>query len=416
MSRKLPMSVAPETFAVSGAHDPFLSVGAINPPHYASSTFVARSAKTLAGSFVQAYGLDNGCPRQPDELIYARVVHPNGQILEERWSKFEHAEQSALFSSGMSAITTTLLTFCRPGDQVLYSAPVYGGSDFFMKNRLPSLGINTNSFLVTDTIEQIRALLRRVVLSGPVSVVYVETPANPTLALADLPAIVAECAKHNPRPLVIVDSTVLGPIFHHPLDLGADIVVHSATKSIGGHSDLIAGIASGSNRLVSQIKATRTIHGTIADPHTAWLLLRSLTSYKVRVEATGHKALKVAKMLRSHRAIKQLYFPGLTGDREQKRRYKAQFTGHGSLMSFTVHGGRDEAYRVLDAFRVIKLAVSLGGVESLAEHPRTHTHSDVAIADLDRFGITEGMIRLSVGLEDADDVIADLLEALNRLS
>ncbi len=165
--------------------------------------------------------------------------------------------------------------------------------------------------------------------------------------------------------------------------------------------------------MVSAIKATRTILGTMADPHTAWLLLRSLETYKVRVEAAEQKAMKVAKALLAHGSVERLYFPGFTADREQMARYEAQCKGHGSLMSFTVRGGRAEAYRVLDSLRIVKLAVSLGGTESLAEHPRTHTHSDVADVDLDRFGVTEGMIRLSVGLEDADDVIADLLQALD---
>jgi len=245
-----------------------------------------------------------------------------------------------------------------------------------------------------------------------VSVVYVETPANPTLALADLPAIVEECAKLNPRPVVIVDATVLGPIFHRPLDLGADLVIHSATKSIGGHSDLIAGIVSGRSELVSAVKATRTIFGTMADPNTASLLLRSLETYKVRVEAAEWKAFKVAKFLEEHPSVEQLYLPGMANNAEQQRRFDAQLTGRGSLMSFTVQGGREKAYRVLDKLRVIKLAVSLGGTESLAEHPRTHTHSDVMDAILDRYSISESMIRLSVGLEDADDIIADLKQAL----
>ncbi len=412
MRKELPSNVAAETFAVSGAYDPALSQGAMKPPIFATSTFEAKSASELALCFRQAYGLDTGKPAQPPELIYSRVVNPNLQIFEERWSKFEHAEQSALFGSGMAAISTALLTFCRPGSHVLYSAPVYGGTDYFMSHLMPALAINSHSFLVTDGQEKIARLLHRINRLGAVSVVYVETPANPTLALADLPAIVEECAKLNPRPIVIVDATVLGPIFHRPLDLGADLVIHSATKSIGGHSDLIAGIASGKSELVSAIKATRTIFGTMADPNTAHLLLRSLETYTIRIEATEHKALKVAKFLLGHPAVDQLYFPGFTKDAEQQRRWEAQFTGRGSLMSFTVRGGREEAYRVLDKLRVVKLAVSLGGTESLAEHPRTHTHSDVMPEDLDRFGVTEGMIRLSVGLEDADDIIADLKQAL----
>ncbi len=415
MSNILPTTVAPETFALHGSYDPLRSEGSVKPPLFATSTFVAGSAGELARWFRQAYGLDSGHPGQPDGLIYSRLVNPNLQICEERWAKFERAAQAALFASGMAAISTTLLTFCRPGDQILYSAPVYGGTDYLMTHLLPSFGIGTHAFLVTDGPVQVGELLRKALAAGPVRVVYVETPANPTLALADLRGIAAECASLDPRPIVVVDSTVLGPVFHRPLELGAQVVVHSATKSIGGHSDLIAGIVAGSNELVSTIKASRTILGTMADPHTAWLLLRSLEAYKVRVEAAEQKALKVARFLRAHPAVEKLYFPGFTEDAVQMARFDSQCEGHGSLMSFTVRGGRAEAYRVLDALAVVKLAVSLGGTESLAEHPRTHTHSDVTDADLDRFGVCEGMIRLSVGLEDADDVIADLKQALGRI-
>lgn len=410
MSRKLP-AVSPETFALHGAYDPARSEGAIKPPHFATSTFVAESAEDLAHWFRQAYGLDDGHPVQPDGLIYSRLVNPNLQICEERWSKFERAEESALCASGMAAITTTLLTFCRPGDCVLYSAPVYGGTDYLMTHLLPAFGIATRSFLVTDSIEQVRGYLQ----DRSVRVVYVETPANPTLALADVRALGEACTRMHPSPILVVDATVLGPIFHRPLELGAQIVAHSATKSIGGHSDLIAGIVSGSHALMAAVKATRTIFGTMTDPYTACLLLRSLETYKVRVEAAEQKALKVARFLQAHPLVTRLYFPGITDDAKQQARFDAQCEGHGSLMSFEVRGGREEAYRVLDALRVVKLAVSLGGTESLAEHPRTHTHSDVAANDLDRFGISEAMIRLSVGLEDADDVIADLCQALDQI-
>ena len=412
MSRDLPKTVSPETFALHGAYDPLRSEGAVKPPLFATSTFVASSAGQLAAWFRQAYGLDDGHPGQPDGLIYSRLVNPNLQICEERWARFERASKAALFASGMAAISTTLLTFCRPGDQLLYSAPVYGGTDYLMTHLLPSFGIGTHAFSVTAGPAEVGALLQAAAATGPVRVVYVETPANPTLALADLRGIALACAGHAPQPIIIVDSTVLGPIFHRPLELGADVVVHSATKSIGGHSDLIAGIAAGSDAHIEAIKASRTILGTMTDPHTAWLLLRSLEDYKVRVEAAEQKSLKVARFLLAHPAVERVYFPGFTDDDTQMARFEAQCTGHGSLMSFTVRGGRAEAYAVLDALRVVKLAVSLGGTESLAEHPRTHTHSDVSDADLNRFGVAEGMIRLSVGLEDADDVIADLRQAL----
>jgi len=409
-------AVSPETFALHGAYDTARSEGALKPPLFGTSTFVAGSACELAGWFRQAYGLDTGSPSNPDGLIYSRLVNPNLQIFEERWAKFERADASALCASGMAAISTALLTFCRPGDVVLYSAPVYGGTDYLMTHLLPSFGIWTQAFLVTDTAEQVQTALVEASRKGVVRVVYVESPANPTLALADIPGIVKLCSVADPRPLVVVDSTVLGPVYHRPIEMGADLVIHSATKSIGGHSDLIAGIVSGSTDLVTSIKATRTILGSMSDPNTAWLLCRSLETYKIRVEAAANKAIKVAEFLRRRPEVERLFFPGYMVDPAQIGRYSRQCTGHGSLMSFTVRGGREAAYRVLDGLRIVKLAVSLGSTESLAEHPRTHTHSDVSEDDLDRFGVEEGMIRISVGVEDADDVIDDLKRALDLLA
>ncbi|MBI5794349.1 aminotransferase class I/II-fold pyridoxal phosphate-dependent enzyme [Candidatus Uhrbacteria bacterium] len=415
MSKDLP-AVSPETFSLHGGYDPARSEGAVKPPLFATSTFAVKTAVELAGWFRQAYGLDGKPPSAPDGLIYSRLVNPDLQIFEERWSVYEGAEQSALCASGMAAIVTALLTLCRPGDTVLYSVPVYGGTDYFMEHLLPAFNIHTQSFPVTASGEDVTALIAQCQHDDQkVKVVYLESPANPTLSLADVGGIArAVHALGALRPMLVVDNTVLGPVFYRPMELGADLVVHSATKSIGGHSDLIAGIVCGSSELIAGVKATRTIFGTMADPHTAWLLLRSLETYKVRVEAAEKKAEKVVAFLRVHPTVEEVFFPDTCGG-EQSACARSQCSGHGSLLSFTVRGGREAAYCVLDHLRVTRLAVSLGSTESLAEHPRTHTHSDITPADLDRFGITEGMIRLSVGLEDADDIIADLAQALNEL-
>lgn len=417
MSKVLPDGLSPKTFALHGGYDPARSEGAVKPPLFATSTFAAATSAELAGWFRQAYGLDDGHPKMPDGLIYSRLVNPDLQIFEERWSKFEGTEQSALCASGMAAIVTTILTFCRPGDRVLYSVPVYGGTDYFMEHVLPSFDIRTQAFPVDTSGQDVADLVRACErVGGTVKIVYLESPANPTLLIADVEGVARALRDCSPKPSLVVDNTVLGPMFYQPIALGADLVVHSATKSIGGHSDLIAGIACGSADLIATMKATRTIFGTMADPHTAWLLLRSLETYPVRVEAAEQKALKVARFLQEHSAVEELFFPGFSQDADQQSRFQTHCLGHGSLMSFTVRGSREAAYHVLDRLRVVRLAVSLGSTESLAEHPRTHTHSDIAPADLDRFGVSEGMIRLSVGLEDADDVIADLAQAFEELS
>lgn len=413
MSKKLPEGVSPETFALHGAYDPALSEGALKPPVFQTSTFVATTAEDMARCFEQAYGLDDGPPRAPDELIYSRVVNPNLQITEERWARFEGAEAAALFASGMAAISTTLLTLLRPGDTVMYSTPVYGGTDYFMEHVLPAFRVKTVSFPVTLSAERIYAWW--INMHPRPKVIYLESPANPTLELADLGGMAGAFQGPEGRPHIVVDGTVLGPVFMKPLALGADLVLHSATKSIGGHSDLIAGIVAGPAYLVGQIKAMRTIMGPICDPQTAWLIARSLEDYKVRVEAAQHKALKVARFLQEHDAVQRLYYPGMHPGRDQGERFQQMCSGHGSLMSFRVRGGQEAAYRVLNALRVIKLAVSLGGTESLAEHPRTHTHSDIPLAAQDQMGITPDLIRLSVGLEDADDLIADLNQALELI-
>lgn len=416
MSKALPKGVSPETFALHGAYDPARSEGALKPPVFQTSTFVARTAEELALCFIQAYGLDGQPPRAPQDLIYSRVVNPDLQIFEERWSRYEGSEASALFGSGMAAISTTLLTFLRPGNTVIYTTPVYGGTAYLMEHVLPAFGIKTIPVSVTWSGEKILSHMFGVGEYGSnVKMIYMESPANPTLKIADIKGLTKAMTGKTQRPKIVVDSTVLGPQFMRPLDHGADIVLHSATKSIGGHSDLTAGIAAGSKEDIGSIKAMRTIMGTMCGPHTAWLLIRSLEDYKVRVEAAQHKALKVAGYLKGHEKVLELLYPGNDILGRPDPRFEAMCTGSGSLMSFRVKGGKEAAYRVLDALQVIKLAVSLGGTESLAEHPGTHTHSDIPPETRLEMGITEDMIRLSVGLEDADDVINDLKQALAQI-
>ncbi|MFA4845123.1 MAG: aminotransferase class I/II-fold pyridoxal phosphate-dependent enzyme [Patescibacteria group bacterium] len=224
MAKYLPDSIAPETFALHGAYDPSMSEGAVKPPLFATSTFVAKSAEELAGWFRQAYGMDDGHPSAPDGLIYSRLVNPNLQIFEERWSVYEGSQQSALCASGMAAIVTALLTLCRPGDTVLYSVPVYGGTDYFMEHLLPAFNIHTQSFPVTASGEDVvRMICECQLYEKKVKVVYLESPANPTLLLADVRGIAqAVRALGATRPLLVVDNTVLGPVFYRPMELGAE--------------------------------------------------------------------------------------------------------------------------------------------------------------------------------------------------
>jgi methionine-gamma-lyase len=404
--------LSPETTAIHGGFDPARSEGAAKVPLFTTSTFVAENAEDLAHSFDQAYGVHGVSPCNPSKLVYGRLAHPNGEIAEGRLSYFEGAEEAALFSSGMGSIKAVCDTFLRPGAQVLVSSPVYGGSDFLFKKFLPGWGVESTDFSVTsrpDEVAKIAASLDKLAL------VFVETPANPTLELADLPGIVRVIRSTHPEAIICVDNTLLGPIFQKVIPLGVDLSLFSATKSIGGHSDLIAGLVMGKSSLVHQLKGTRTIGGAIISPHSASLLTRSIETLKVRVEAAEAKAKKVYSFLDRHEKVRQVLYPGFGNNQEQLRRFEEQCTGHGSLMSFRIDGGQDAAYKLLNALKVVKLAVSLGSTESLAEHPRTHTHADVSLEDQDKFGITEDLVRLSVGLEDADDVINDLDQALSAM-
>jgi len=415
MVEVVPMSVprkpSPETLAIHGHYDPARSEGAVKPPLFAASTFAAKSAAELAHFFDQAYGL-SGPASNPDGLVYLRLVNPDLEIYERRVAEFEQADDAALFASGMAAIFTAAFTFCRPGDRLLFSEPVYGGTDYLYRHLLPEWGVETKSFAVDGSREELDALL---VETERVRFVHVESPANPTLLLADIPGIVEVTHARHPEAVVAVDNTVLGPIFQQVLPLGADLALYSATKMLSGHSDLVAGLVMGNAARIGAIKGSRTILGNMNDPHAAWLLLRSLETLKVRAEASEAKAKKVATYLANHPAVTAVLYPGLLHDDvEQQRRFATQTSGQGSLLSFRVRGGREGAYKVLDALKVAVLAVSLGSTETLAEHPRTHTHSDVPTEDQDRFGITEDLVRLSVGLEDADDIIADLAQALER--
>jgi methionine-gamma-lyase len=404
----VPRKPSPETLAIHGHYDPFRSEGAVKPPLFAASTFAARSAAELAHFFDQAYGL-SGPASNPDGLVYSRLVNPDLEIYERRVAEFEQADDAALFASGMAAIFTAAFTFCKPGDRLLFSEPVYGGTDYLYRHMLPEWGVETASFPVDAPVEELDALLAK---TERVAFVHVESPANPTLLLADIPGIVEVVRARHPEAVVAVDNTVLGPIFQRVLALGADLALYSATKMLSGHSALVAGLVMGDKARVSAIKGSRTILGNMNDPHAAWLLLRSLETLKVRAEASEAKAKKVATYLANHPAVTAVLYPGLQHEGEQQRRFHAQTTGQGSLLSFRVRGGRAEAYAVLDRLQVAVLAVSLGSTETLAEHPRTHTHSDIPPDDQDRFGISENLLRLSVGLEDADDIIADLARAL----
>jgi methionine-gamma-lyase len=388
----------------------------LKPPLFLTSTFVFRSAEDGKAFFELAYGLRKQRPNEEPGLIYSRINNPDLEMLEDRLAIWDEAENSLVFASGMAAISTTLWAYARPGTAILHSDPIYGGTDFLLKKILPQFGVHPVAFNAEGGVEAMQIAAETAQKLGPVAAIYIETPANPTNGIVDIAAAraVADGLSAGGRRVpLIVDNTFLGPLYQTPLALGADIVVTSLTKYIGGHSDLIAGGCSGSAAMLQPIRGMRTILGTMCDPHTGWLLMRSLETLKIRMTAASRGAEQVANFLSAHPNVASVWYLGFLPQAHPDRAvFERQCKGPGSTFSFEVKGGEAEAFSVLDRLKVIKLAVSLGGTETLASHPSTMTHSDITREEQVRLGITPALIRLSVGIEHPDDLIADLDQAL----
>jgi len=408
--------LAPETLMMGYGYDPHLSERSLKPPLFLTSTFVFRSAEDGKAFFELAYGLRQKRPNEEPGLIYSRINNPALEMLEDRLAIWDEAEGSLVFASGMAAISTTLWAYARPGTAILHSDPIYGGTDFLLKKILPQFGVHPVAFSAEGGVEAMQIAAKKAQKSGCVAAIYVETPANPTNGIVDIAAarlLGDHLATDGRRPPLIVDNTFLGPLYQTPLTIGADIVVTSLTKYVGGHSDLIAGGCSGSEAMLQPIRGMRTILGTMCDPHTGWLLMRSLETLKVRMTASSQGAEQVANFLAAHPNVASVWYLGLLPKAHPDREvFERQWSGPGSTFSFEVKGGEAEAFSVLNRLKVIKLAVSLGGTETLASHPSTMTHSDITREEQMRLGITPALIRLSVGIEHPDDLIADLDQAL----
>lgn len=408
-------TLRPESLMMSYGYTPALSEGAIKCPLFLTSTFVFASAEEGKAFFELAYGLRKNNPGEEIGLIYSRLNNPDLEILEDRLTLWDEAEAAAVFASGMAAISTTLLHVARPGDVILFSEPVYGGTDYLLKHVLPQYGIRTIGVPAQTDPAPFAALLDDREIGPRVALIYLETPSNPTNALVDIAAIaaLARAHSHTRQILVAVDNTFLGPLFQHPLAHGADLVIYSATKYLGGHSDLIAGVCLGRRELIAPLKSTRTILGTMADPMTGWMLLRSLETLKMRMTAQMKNARRVAEWLVKQPKVERVYYLGhLEEGSAERALYERQCLGAGGMISFDIVGGEAEAFRFLNALKLFHMAVSLGGTESLVEHPATMTHSDVDPEERIELGITEKMVRLSIGVEHYDDLIADLEQAL----
>lgn len=415
----------PETLMMGYGYAPALSQGALKPPIFQTSTYVFQNAQQGKDFFDVTSGRRQVKPGETSGLVYSRFNHPNMEILEDRLAIWDEAESSAVFASGMAAIATTCFALLRPGDTVLHSRPLYGGTETLLKNQLSLFGVLPFGFTNGIDVAQMRAAAKNAEAEakrnkGRVAMIMVETPANPTNGLVDLAAcatIADELEKsQGHRPPVVVDNTMLGPVFQKPLKQGADLSLLSLTKYVGGHSDLVGGSISGAKPLVQQIKKWRGSLGTQLDPNSCWMLMRSLETLDVRMSRSNANARIVADYLASHPKVTRVHYLGnLKAGDPRKPVFDRQCTQPGSTFSFDVKGGEKEAFALLDHLQIMKLAVSLGGTETLISHPASMTHSGVARELREEIGLTDALIRLSVGIENVEDLISDLAQSLDAV-
>jgi methionine-gamma-lyase len=406
----------PETLMMSYGYDPYLSEGSVKPPIFLTSTFAFPSAEDGEAFFDVVSGRKPGPNDGKSGLIYSRFNHPNSEIVEDRLALLEDSEGAVVFSSGMGAVSSSMLAYLRPGDVIVHSAPLYGGTETLIRNLLPQFGIKTFSFDDGLSKEAMLTALREGAKAGRVAMVFIETPANPTNALVDFKALNESLdtiqKETGHRPVSVCDNTLMGPIYQRAVPQGIDLSLYSLTKYIGGHSDLVAGAICGSLEHLKPIRSMRGALGFNLDPHTSWMIARSLETLTIRFEratTTGHK---VAAWIANNPYVKAtVYHPDFITDKAYQATYKRQCTGPGSTFSFAVNEPKETVFKFINALALFKSAVSMGGSESLVCHPATTTHSGVAKELRDKVNLTEGLVRLSIGLEHPDDLIADLDQA-----
>ena len=418
--------LSPETQMMGYGFDPALSEGSLKPPIFLTSTFVFRNAQDGKDFFDYTSGRRQPPPGQAAGLVYSRFNNPNLEVLEDRLALWEGGEAAAVFSSGMSAISTTLWAYLKPNDVMLMSQPLYGGTETLIDKTLTQFSIGYVGVQDAISREAVMAGAKAAVdkakaKGGKVGLLVTETPANPTNGLVDL-ALWREAAEWiakqqgGSRPPLAVDNTFLGPVFQRPLEHGADLVMYSLTKYVGGHSDLVAGGVIGAKSMVAPVRALRSSLGTQLDPNTSWMIMRSMETLALRMRAAADNAGRVAGYLAQHPKVASVNYLGhLKGGDPRAAVFERQCLSAGSTFAFSIRGGEAEAFRMLDALQVMKLAVSLGGTETLISHPASTTHSGVPKETRDRLGVTDALIRISVGIENADDLIADLEQALTKI-
>jgi cystathionine beta-lyase/cystathionine gamma-synthase len=412
-TKKPPYVVRPRTAVLTRGFDPRLSVGSARPAVFRSSTYVFSSPESAERSFSIALGRSQPEPGESVDLIYARLSHPNAEILEDQVVPLEPgAKGAAVFNSGMAAISTLFLTLCHPGSTFVYTTPLYGGTYHLIHQILQPLGIQGIPVLAGDTA----ALTKAIESAQNLRLVFIETPANPVLTMTDIGAAAAQARRHPDSPLVVVDNTFLGPAFQHPLMRDADLVVYSATKHLSGFSDLLGGIVLARDLdLIVQLHGMRAILGNILQADECWMLDGRLPTVSLRMNRQSKNAQRIAESLASHDKVAMVYYPTLFKDPEQIRIRDAQCQFPGALFSLELQGGKAAAYNFLRNLQIARNAVSLGGVETLVCHPATTTHSEMSDEDKRLLGINDSLVRVSVGIEDWRDLLHDFHQALDSI-
>ena len=408
--KRTPYLVRPPTAVLTRGFDPRLSVGSARPAVFRSSTYVFSSPEAAERAFDIALGKARPGEGESVDLIYSRLSHPNAEILEDQIVPLEAgAEGAAVFNSGMAAISTAFLAFCPPGSSFVYTTPLYGGTQHLIHQLLEPLGLHGLQVMAGDTA----GLRRAVAEARNLRFIFVETPANPTLRMSDVAEATRAARAHPDRPLTAVDNTFLGPAFQHPLELGADLAVYSATKYLSGFSDMLGGVVLGKDRdLLAQLRGLRAILGNILQPDECWLLDGRLPTVGLRMNRQSKNAQRIAEALARHPRIERLHYPTLFSEPEQVRIRDAQCRYPGGVFSFELRGGKKAAFDFLRRLHIAKDAVSLGGVETLACHPATTTHSEMSDEEKSRYGVSDGLVRISVGVEDWRDLLAEFQAAL----
>ncbi len=407
---KVTYRVRPETAVLTSGFDPQLSVGSARPPVYRSSTYVFSSPEAAERAFAIVLGKTQD-DQEGHDLIYARLNHPNAQIAEDHLVPLERgAMAAAVFNSGMAAIFTVMMGFLERGGSLLYTQPLYGGTQHLIHNIIEPLGFKTLPIPAGNTSAMSDAIARL----DDLRLVLIETPANPTLVMTDIRHAAEALRQHQRKALLAVDNTLLGPTFQHPLAIGADLAIYSATKFLGGFSDLLAGaVLAKDPALIQHLRGLRALLGNILQADESWILDSRLSTVALRMNRQSKNAQRIAEQLVHHPRVKRVIYPSLFDDPEQIRIRDAQTDYPGSLISIELHGDKTNAFNFLRRLTIGRNAVSLGGVETLVTHPMTTTHSEFSEEEFAKTGISESLVRISVGTEHWRDLLADFSRALD---